>query len=504
MEPAEKSQTSVLRQRRRFWGRFNPIAGLTPEKLGKHLTAFRAGYFSEAAQLFDIIEKRDDTLACVVPKRKKAVARRDWEVLTVDDSPEAARHKQALEYFYENLTVENAIDAHESGGWSLLLRQMMDAVGKKYAVHEILWQSSPAGMTAIFRFVPLWYFVAPEGALEFTPLIGQAAGAPLLPNEWLVTTGDGLMESSAVAYMYKRLPLRDWLVYCERNGMPGVKAVTNAAPDSPEWKKTEDAVRSFAAEWAAVFSAGTEMDAVDLTAKGELPYPGLVDRMDRKLAAIWRGGDLSSTSATQGQGQGASVQDQESQLLEEDDAAQLTGALNTQIDPYVLKKTVGADRPLAYVKIVVPQRQNVTQDLAIDSFLRDSGAPLSQQATAERYGRPLAEANEEILQPPAGPAPAFGHPLVPAANAAPAADRAALAAGLRADFAALADEIGAFAESGAPVTVDAMAELLKKFPALAAEVLANEAAAREFQKTFTAAAAAGAVARLAQLTAAQN
>jgi hypothetical protein len=34
----------------------------------------------------------------------------------------------------------------EEGGDSLLIRQMMDAVGKFYAVHEIVWQPIPAGV----------------------------------------------------------------------------------------------------------------------------------------------------------------------------------------------------------------------------------------------------------------------------------------------------------------------------------------------------------------------
>ena len=35
------------------------------------------------------------------------------------------------------------------------------------------------------------------------------------------------MEACSIAYLFKHLPLRDWLVYCERNGMPGVRGVNN-------------------------------------------------------------------------------------------------------------------------------------------------------------------------------------------------------------------------------------------------------------------------------------
>ena len=41
---------------------------------------------------------------------------------------------------YNHLTTTTALEENETGGLGLLIRQMMDAVGKRYAVHEIVWQ----------------------------------------------------------------------------------------------------------------------------------------------------------------------------------------------------------------------------------------------------------------------------------------------------------------------------------------------------------------------------
>jgi hypothetical protein len=109
------------------------------------LDDFERGYLSAAALAWDTIEKRDDTIKSVAPKRKKSVARHGWEIIILPNLPcekqaEALQHKAALEFFYANLTVANAIDANEKGGFKLLVRQMMDAVGKRYSVHEIIWK----------------------------------------------------------------------------------------------------------------------------------------------------------------------------------------------------------------------------------------------------------------------------------------------------------------------------------------------------------------------------
>src|SRR5471030_2291960 len=83
--------------------RFNPIRHLTPESLARSLEAFQLGYLRPAALLWDAMERRDDVLQGVSAKRKKSVARLDWEIVTLDESPDAQRDRRALEYFYQNL-----------------------------------------------------------------------------------------------------------------------------------------------------------------------------------------------------------------------------------------------------------------------------------------------------------------------------------------------------------------------------------------------------------------
>ncbi|HYE30562.1 MAG TPA: DUF935 family protein [Methylomirabilota bacterium] len=128
-----------------YRNRHNPLASLTAEGLVRALDAFDAGYLREAALAWESMERRDDMIRAVAPKRKKSVARHGWEILTLPNlSPaqhkEALQQKRALQFFYDNVTCANALDENEQGGFKLLVRQMMDAVGKRYAVHEITWK----------------------------------------------------------------------------------------------------------------------------------------------------------------------------------------------------------------------------------------------------------------------------------------------------------------------------------------------------------------------------
>jgi phage gp29-like protein len=402
--------------------RFNPIRHLSPESLGRALDAFHLGYLRPAALLWDAMERRDDVIQGVAAKRKKSVARLDWEILAEDASPAAQRHCRALEFFYGNLTATHACEPNQRGRLALLIKQMLDALGKKYAVHEIVWQRCPAPvefsssddsasnaklnlprtlLTATFRFAPLWFFEARTGPLRFLPDELAYEGVDLSPGQWLVTAADGLMESCSIAYLFKHLPLRDWLVYCERNGMPGVRGVTDAAPGTPEWDAAREAVRDFGAEFQALMSRGTEILPVDLTSKGELPYPLLVERMDRALASLWRGADLSTLS--RGQGLGASLQADEMALLEQDDAAMISETLNAQVDAFVVRELFGDERPLARFCLKPDADAARLVHLELLQRLANLGAPVAVAGLHERLGLPTPAPGEATLK--SNPAP---------------------------------------------------------------------------------------------------
>lgn len=396
--------------------RFSPLKNFTPASLTRQLDDFALGYLREFALTMDAIERRDDVLKCVAPKRKSAVARRTYEILTVANLPEgqaaeAEKHKAALEYFYANLRTTNAVDRNQRGGFSLLVRQMLDSVGKLYAVHELLWKPTPEGLTATFNFVPLWFFENLTGELRFLKENFAYEGEELEPGAWMTTVGEGLMEACSVAYMFKHLPLKDWLIYSQDFGRQPIEGITDAAKDSQEWNDMVAAVEAYSSDLRVVHNSASEIKpGQPVGGQGEQPFAPLVERMDRALAALWRGADLSTMSAGGGEGSGASLQGKESYLLECDDAQLITETLNDQIDRRVIVWHFGEDtQPLAYLKIIVPPIKDLPGEIAVDTFLRDSGAPLGVESTLERYGRQLPDDDDELLTKPAPEPSAFGN-----------------------------------------------------------------------------------------------
>lgn len=378
-------------------GGFNPIKNLRPEVITRALDAFNRGRLSEAARLFEAIIQRDDTICCLNLKRKKSVSRLDFEIVPLENSRKARAHQKVLMRFYESLETTDFYDKNQSGGLRMLVSQMMDSAGMKYAVHRISFKQVNGELKGVFEQYPIWLFENTTGRLRKLDNEKQlAAGVPLDPDKWMVTCGDGLMTTSAIAYVFKHLPLRDWLIYCERNGMPGIKAKTNAFPDTPQWESAKEAVSQFGAEFYAVLSEGTDIEAIDVSSKSQLPYKDIVERMDRMLCALWRGSDLSTLSGSYQNG--ASVQWYENTLIEEDDANNIGETLNKNVDAKVVKLVFGDDKPLARFRLKLPDYEQKQYELEMVERLVKLGLKPDALELAKKFAFPIANeerANEE-------------------------------------------------------------------------------------------------------------
>jgi hypothetical protein len=103
---------------------------------------------------------------------------------------------------------------------------------------------------------------------------------------------------------------------------------------------------------------------------------------------------MSSRDAT-----GASLQADESDILELDDAQLIGETLTAQVSRQVLRYYFGDAPQLAYLKIRTSERQDVEQELKIDRFLLESGAPIAVKDALERYQRPAPKEGEPLLRP---------------------------------------------------------------------------------------------------------
>ena len=427
----------------------NPIPQLTPKNLAAYLDSFARGYLRDTGILWNAIQWRDDRVAADAGKRCKSISRYGYAVEPADGSVTKSskravqRHVDAITYALENLTALDVLDGSVRGGVTMLCRQMMRAIGMQYQVHELVWRTTPQGVTLQASAMPLWWFERTIGRLRFLQQDLAIEGVDLEPDGWMVTRGDGLMAPTSVLYLFKRMSLTDWALYNGRVG-PGIHAKTSASKDSDQWRDLEDAVDGFDFDLKIVTGDGVSISPIEMALKGTLPWPQMYDAMVKAITILWRGGNLmtdSAGSAAGGEQKGVSLQGGESVLLEQDDAEMISDAINDYIVTPLIRFRFN-EEPLAWVQWNTAPRTDIAADRATDEFLAGRGFPFSLEDLSERYGRRLpAEGDTPAVPPAAAPAPLPIHAanadpvdlesatarLVPAAVAETAAIRARLA-----------------------------------------------------------------------------
>ena len=429
-DPLITSADALRTVRQNKW---NPLRSLTPDMLSRVLEQFDHGYLVEAVLLWEKIAERDDVIASVKPKREKDVSQLDMQVVATDGAgDDAANHKATLEEFWKNVRCVNSYDRNERGGFRRLVKQMMTAVSYRYAAHHIVWEPRADGtLRATFEFVPLWMFENRTGALRYLKSPSSQSGEILTDGEWMVTTGDGLMISCCIGYLAKRSAFNDWLIFSEKFSVPGVLGRTTGKKGSPEAEAMRAAVESFGHDWVAVIYGddGTHQEPIKLVqAQGNpsaMPMPAVIERVDRKFAALYRGADLSSMSSGSGEGTGASLQENETDILRRDDAEMIAETLEA-ISRMVIEWHYGYGvQPLARVELVVPVAEDASKVIENGLKLAAAGASVSISALMDRAGIPSAKDESDRIgaarQPAAPPLPP-SPPSPPSESLANAAD----------------------------------------------------------------------------------
>ena len=378
--------------------RYNALFALDPNVLVRHLVAFNSGDIAGLEHVIEEFENREDKMKIGAFKMSAAVASKPWEVRIArgeEDNERAKLHKEVLTRFWNRVEATDAFCRNRRGGLRLLVKQMMSAQSRVYAVHDVTWTVRGDGeLEALFTFVPAWMFENRTGELRFIRDPGAYTGETMKDGEWLVTVGEGVGISAAILAMAKRLSWNDWLLFSEKCGMPVIFGNTGAKEDTPAWKNLLNAIANVAPKTGVLADLETKLQAVQVGgSSGQTTYRELIDVVDRGISALYRGGDLATISQA-GDSVGSDSQDGESELMDGDGCALVSETLHRQIDRHVIRFSCGDFEPLAGIVINPPEEiDDVDRDIKVDQHLGEFGIRLSKKDMLARYGR--VEATDE-------------------------------------------------------------------------------------------------------------
>jgi phage gp29-like protein len=390
---------------RQVW---NPsvTVGLTPARLHRILEAAAEGDAHQYLTLAEEMEERDMHYASVLGTRKLAVSGLKVVVESASDAAEDVRRADF---------VRELIDEPEFGE---MLAEQVDALGKGYAVAELIWDRS--GKEWRPRFEPRdqrWFRYDQDTGRELRLLDAEdtARGIALPPYKFIVHTPrirsglpirGGLARLAAPAYMCKAWSWRDWMSFADIFGLPMRVGRYGPGASKEDIRKLISAVANLGSDAAAVMPDSVKIEfeqAAQVTGAGDF-FEKLASWWDRQVSKGVLGQTMTSDDGSS-QAQ-AKVHNEVRLDLLSADAVALQNTLNRQLVRALMDLNFGPGK-LPKLRLVVPEPEDTKALVDAVVALAPFGFTVETSVMRDKLGLPDPEPGAELIQMrPATPAPA--------------------------------------------------------------------------------------------------
>ncbi len=381
---------------------------LTPSRLARILKSAAQGDADDYLTLAEDMEERDLHYGSVLGTRKLAVGGLDVRVDSITDDKADVRIADAVRGF---------VAAPEFGE---LVSHLVDALGKGYAVSEIVWDRSGREWQPTYRDRdPRWFVFDRETGRELR-LRDEAdamQGIALAPYKFIVHTPKirsglpirgGLARLAAVGYMCKAWSWRDWMAFADIYGLPMRvgKYGPNASKD--DIGKLMAAVANLGSDAAAVMpqSMSIEFEQAAQTAGAGDFFEKLATFWDKQISKGVLGQTMTADDgASLSQ---AKVHNEVRLDLLKADAKALSNTLNRMLVRPFVDLNFGSGRYPTLV-VEVPEPEDTKLLVEALGVLVPLGLEVEQSIIRDKLGLPDPAKGAVLLRaapPPAEPPPA--------------------------------------------------------------------------------------------------
>jgi phage gp29-like protein len=385
-------------------------SGLTPQRLAGILQSCNMGNLNEFLILAEEMEERDMHYGSVLGTRKRIIAGIRPQVKAGGEDAQSVKIAKA---------VEDYIAGHD--GFSDLVTDLLDALGKSFSCVEIGWRKG-AGLWTIDEFIhrdPRFFqFDRMTGRhIRLRDMGSLTDGIDLEPGRWIthrakmksgLTYRGGLARFAAFGWMCKQYDFKDWMAFIETYGLP-----IRLGKYGPE--ATQDDIRAL---FSAVANIGTDAAAVlpksmeiDFTSSGNVRGDALFENMaryiDEQVSKIVLGQTMTADSGSS-QAQ-ATVHDDVRHDIAAADARAVMGTINRDLVRVFVEVNFG--KQAIYPKIIIEVPEPEDTKLMIDGAvaLANIGVKFKASELRGKLGFSDPEKGDEVVggvpTPPVPPAP---------------------------------------------------------------------------------------------------
>jgi phage gp29-like protein len=426
-EQAAPSMTGV----RNIFSVMHPSAGLTPERLAAILRESEFGDPYLYLELAEEMEEKDLHYLAVLGTRKQALA--GLEIAVEPASRDAGDQRAAA--MVREMVLGGAL------GIESALFDLADAIGKGFAVCEIIWDT--AGHEWAPRHLkwrdPRWFMFdwvsgdellvrtlgraeegadRTRGAAHFSggglaPAYRGGAGiqpltAPLAPFKFITHVAKakaglpvrgGIARAAGWSYLFKNYVLKDWITFTEVFGQP--LRVGKYHPGATEADKETllRAVANIGTDAAAIIPESMVIEFTEARqgTSAEL-YRGFCEYLDAQVSKAVLGQTLTTELGRAGGSRAAAqVHDTVRRDILAADARRMEATLNRDLVRPIVDLNLGPRERYPRLAFEMPADTDVKAFADIVAELADRGLQVAQRAVLERLGLPEPEGGEPVL-----------------------------------------------------------------------------------------------------------
>ncbi|MCI9121158.1 MAG: DUF935 domain-containing protein [Oscillibacter sp.] len=377
-----------------------PSNGLTPVRLAEILQEADAGDVLRQMELFEEMEEKDPHLFSQLQTRKNAVTGLDFEVIPFSDEP---RDKEIAAF------VKEQIDSME--GFEDMANDLLDAIGKGFAVSEILWGYEEGRVVVSqvkSRHQKRFFWDSLDDSFKVRTQ-AHSEGLLLPANKFIIhkykarsghTSRAGILRVVAWMYLFKNYDLKDWVSFAEVYGLP--LRLGKYAPGASEADKLAlmQALVQIGADAAGIIPDGTTIDFIttEKTSSAGL-YERLARYCDEQTSKAILGQTLTSDSGGGSYAQSKTHNDVRHDLTVADCKALASTLRRDLIRPLCLFN-FGEDKRIPKIQFDCEEGEDLEQTANIlDVLIGKVGLRIPTSYIYKKFSIPEPEAGEEIAAP---------------------------------------------------------------------------------------------------------
>jgi phage gp29-like protein len=380
-------------------------SGLTPAKLAQLLRAADEGDPDAYLALAEEMEERDLHYRSQLGTRKGAL-------LGIEPQVEAASDAAGDQTIAD--AVREMVGRPQFGE---LVEDLVDALGKGYAVSEVIWNTkAPVWEPIAYKWRdPRWFqFDRVDRTTLRLKDVGFPDGVDLAPGKFVVHVPKlksgipirgGLARLASWCFLLKSYTLKDWAQFAEIYGLPLRVGKYHDGASEDDKRVLLRAVRDIAADAGVIIPDRMMLEFVEAGSTGEPVFGALVDFLNAEISKGIIGQTMTSddgSSLAQ-----AKVHDGVRMDIARMDGRQLGRTLSGQLVVPFVQFNFGPQD--AYPRVTFPIEEPEDLTALADNLVKivTMGAPVGVSVVRDRFGWPDPAPGEEVLRAPR-PQPAPG------------------------------------------------------------------------------------------------